>query len=210
MVGLTQEVKLLVSSIPYFINAVLSFFPLWYLDKISRKAITVMGSSFLACIMVTISIVMAITGHEVDPINGNKALVWIVPKIPGIFVLTLCFLFVGIFSLTIACVPWMYTSELLPPKSKPNGLPICMAVGWIMNFTITMCGPLLMEHLLWGIYLFFGAITIVLSFTVLILFPDTKDVALKSNVMESDLKEPNSTLEKPKPSISEALFPNST
>lgn len=210
MVGLTEEVKLLVSSIPYFINAVLSCFPLWYLDKVSRKGVTVLGSATLACIMISISIIMATTGHEVDPINGNKALVWIVPKLPGLFVLALCFLFVGIFSLTIACVPWMYTNELLPPTSKPNGLPVCMAVGWIMNFTITMSGPLLMENLLWGIYLFFGAITIVLSFTVLILFPDTKENLAKSSIMERDLKEPISVIEEPKLTINEALFSDSS
>ncbi|KAL3229825.1 MFS, Sugar transporter [Nakaseomyces bracarensis] len=197
MVGLTQEVKLLVSSIPYFINAILSCCPLWYLDRVPRKSMTILGSTTLSVAMISISIIMVTTGKKVDPIHGNKALIWIVPRVPGIFVLVLCFLFVGVFSLTIACIPWIYTNELLPARSKPNGFPICMATGWIMNFTITMTCPLLMENLQWGIYLFFGGVTLILSSVIMIFFPETKEVITsQSHKTVNDLKEPRLSLEK--------------
>lgn len=173
MAGLKEKTKLLVSAVPYFINAVLSCFPLLYLDVVPRKLMTVIGSALLSTIMIAIAILMSTTGHEIEPIKGNKSLIWIVPKVPGLFILCLCFLFVGIYALSIACVPWIYTCELLPVSARAKGLPICMAIGWLMNFCITMTGPLLMQYLKWGVYLLFGSITLLLAFSVLLLFPET-------------------------------------
>lgn len=177
MAGLEGQNKNIAASIPYFINVVLTLLPILYLDHVSRKYATVSGAIPVSLIMTAVGIVMALTGKSVPPINGNKSLTWVVNNTGGTWILSLCFAFVSVFALTLSCVPWMYTNEILPTRSKAKGLPFCMAVGWVMNFTLTLLGPIMLGYLKWGTFLILGGSTLFLGFIILLFFPDTSKLS---------------------------------
>lgn len=179
IVGLDGNAKIISSSIPYGINMFLSIIPVTYLDRIKRKDLTSAGSFPLCTIMFIIGIVMAVNGHAVEP-NGNSLNVnWAVNSEGGPLILGLCFLFVSIFSLTLSCGPWLYTNEILPTRAKPKGFALCMLVGWLTNFILTLLGPLMIVHLKWGTFILFGSLTLVVSILIIIFFPETKDMNIE-------------------------------
>lgn len=176
MIGLEGRVRFFSASIPYIINVSLSLLPIVFLDYVRRKDITLAGAFPLSVIMLSIGVIMAVNGHRVEPINGNKSLVWSVDRGAGPVVLGLCFLFVAIFALTLSSGPWIYTNEILPTRAKPKGLAVCMSVGWLSNFILTLIGPIMMAYLKWGTFILLGGVTLGLGIIILIFFPDTKDL----------------------------------
>lgn len=174
MVGFGTNVKYVTASIPYFINMVLTVVPVTFIDKVSRKKFTLAGSFPLGFIMISIGLIMKFTGHEVEPIHGNQSLIWNVTVAGGNWIMLLCFLFVSIFAITLSCVPWLYTNELLPISVKAKGMPICMAVGWSTNFAITLLGPLMLKYLKWGLFILLGGLTLLMSVIIAVFYPDTK------------------------------------
>lgn len=192
MIGLEGTVRIVSASIPYMINSALSLLPITFMDHVRRKDITLAGGFPLGIIMVAIGTLMGINGHKVEPINGNKSLVWVVDRNTGPLVMGLCFLFVAVFSVTLSCGPWIYTNELLPTKARAKGLPICMSIGWLANFSLTLLGPTMLASLKWRTFVLLGAITLAISIAILVFFPDTKDLSqieIDSLYLKLDIKD---------------------
>ncbi|CCF57351.1 hypothetical protein KAFR_0C03590 [Kazachstania africana CBS 2517] len=177
MIGIPGRIKFLTASIPYFINMVVSIFPITFIDKVSRKFVITIGSVLLSLIMISISIVMKFMGHEVDPINGNESLIWSVNKQGGGIIIGFCFIFVAIFALTLSCIPWVYTNEILGIGVKSRRMSYVMSIGWLSNFIITLLGPIMMTYLKWATFLLFGIVTFSISVLILIIFPDTRNLS---------------------------------
>lgn len=173
MIGLEGDIRLFSASIQYIINVLFTIFPIIWLDKFRRKDVIVYGSYLLAVIMFSIGFTMNWYGHEVPPINGNKAMVWEVKGKPGSVILGLCFLFVAIFAATLSCGAWLYTNEILPAKTKAKGMSICMATSWVMNFILTFLAPWLLNRIKWVTFIILGGMTLVITTIVAFLFPET-------------------------------------
>lgn len=176
MIGLEGTIRFISASIPYVINVSLSLLPIAFLDYVRRKDVTLAGAFPLSVIMLSIGVIMAVNGHRVEPINGNESLVWSIDRSAGPVVLGLCYLFVAIFALTLSSCPWIYTNEILPTRAKPKGFAVCMSIGWLANFILTLVGPIMMAYLKWGTFILLGGVTLGLGIIIFIFFPDTKDL----------------------------------
>lgn len=179
MVGLKGTVRFVAASMPYIINVPFGLFPIFVMDHIRRKDLTLAGAFPLSIIMFALGIIMATNGHKVDPINGNKSLVWSINNQAAPFVLGLSFLFVAVFTVTLSSTPWIYTNEILPARAKHKGLAVCMLIGWAANFILTLLGPLMMASITWGTFILLGSTTFIIALSILLFFPDTKDLSSK-------------------------------
>ncbi|CAI4060704.1 hypothetical protein N7582_001688 [Saccharomyces uvarum] len=181
IVGLEGNVKLFTSSIPYFINMVLSLLPITFIDYTSRKLITVLGGFPISGLLVTIGALFVKYGQDTKPIEGNKSLVWSIGENPfvGGWILTLCFLIVGIFAMSLSSIPWIYTNEMLPSRVKVKGFAICITFGWLGNFVLTFLCPVMIETLKGTTFIIFGGFTFIISLIVLFLFPETKGMSME-------------------------------
>lgn len=177
IIGLYGNMKVFAISLPYFLNMVLSVLPILFIEKIGRKDLTLVGSIPSAFIMYCIGLLMVFNGHEVQPMNGNEALVWSVDLHAGAVILSLCFLFVAIYSLTLSTSTWIYTTEILPTWARPKGFSICMLIGWFGNFMVTLFCPLLLNVMKWGLFITLGSLTLITSMIILVYFPETKDLS---------------------------------
>lgn len=174
MVGLQSTVRSTAAAIPYAINVLLMLLPPLFLDRFRRKDITLAGAYPLALIMISLSLTMFLQGHQVEtPLGGNSALTWNVNSEGAPYVLSLCYLFVSVFSLTLGAAPWIYTCEILPTRARSKGLAVCMAVGWTANCTLTLAAPWLLARLQWAIFLLLGSATLLISAVICTCFPDT-------------------------------------
>lgn len=176
MVGLQSSVRSTAAAIPYAINVLLMLLPPLFLDRLRRKHVTLAGGYPLALIMISLSLIMFLQGQRAqEPLGGNDALTWTVNPQGAPYVLSLCYLFVSVFSLTLGAAPWIYTCEILPTRARSKGLAICMAVGWAANCTLTLAAPWLLARLQWAIFLLLGSLTITISAVISTCFPDAPD-----------------------------------
>lgn len=199
MIGLQGTVRLVSASMPYIINVPLNILPIIIADHVKRRDLTLAGAFPLSIIMISLGITMGGNGHRVDPINGNKSLVWSINENAGPLVLGLSYLFVAVFTVTLSSGPWLYTNEILPSKAKHRGLAVCMFVGWTASFALTFLGPVMLATITWGTFILLGAATFLIAIIILFCFPDTKDKTQeeidhlyesKSFVEDSNSKEP--------------------
>ncbi|CAI4446613.1 AEG_G0017020.mRNA.1.CDS.1 [Saccharomyces cerevisiae] len=181
IVGLEGNVKLFTSSIPYFINMVLSLLPITFIDYTSRKLITLLGGFPISGLLITIGALFVKYGQDTKPIDGNRSLVWSIGENPfvGGWILTLCFLIVGIFAMSLSSIPWVYTNEMLPSRVKVKGFAICITFGWLGNFILTFLCPVMIERLKGTTFIIFGSLTFLISLSVLIWFPETKGMSIE-------------------------------
>ncbi|AJU36191.1 AEL_collapsed_G0015480.mRNA.1.CDS.1 [Saccharomyces cerevisiae] len=181
IVGLEGNVKLFTSSIPYFINMVLSLLPITFIDYTSRKLITLLGGFPISGLLITIGALFVKYGQDTKPIDGNRSLVWSIGENPfvGGWILTLCFLIVGIFAMSLSSIPWVYTNEMLPSRVKVKGFAICVTFGWLGNFILTFLCPVMIERLKGTTFIIFGSLTFLISLSVLIWFPETKGMSIE-------------------------------
>lgn len=181
IVGLEGNVKLFTSSIPYFINMVLSLLPITFIDYTSRKLITLLGGFPISGLLITMGALFVKYGQDTKPIDGNRSLVWSIGENPfvGGWILTLCFLIVGIFAMSLSSIPWVYTNEMLPSRVKVKGFAICVTFGWLGNFILTFLCPVMIERLKGTTFIIFGSLTFLISLSVLIWFPETKGMSIE-------------------------------
>lgn len=179
MVGLRGTVRAVTASMPYIINVPLGLLPVFIMDHVKRKDLTLAGAFPLGLIMMALGVIMATNGRDVAPINGNETIVWSLNERAGPFVLGLSFLFVAVFAVTLSITPWVYTNEILPAKAKHKGLAACMLVGWAANFLLTLLGPLMLSSIKWGTFILLGSTTLIIALCILFLFPDTKELSTR-------------------------------
>lgn len=173
MIGFEGNLKMMSASVPYIINVVFTLIPIHTLDKLRRKEVLVYGAFFLSITMTLIGTVMGAYGHEVPPMNGNKAIVWEIKGKPGLVVLGLCFLFVAVFASTLSCCAWLYTNEILPARAKSKGMSLCMATSWCLNSVLAFLTPTLLSRIKWATFILLGGVTFVIVSLVSYAFPET-------------------------------------
>lgn len=63
----------------------------------------------------------------------------------GVLAIAYCFIAVITFALTIAIPSMLYTTEIIPPTLSEIGIPLSVACGWFLNFTLTLVLPMLFK-----------------------------------------------------------------
>lgn len=80
----------------------------------------------------------------------------------GVLAIAYCFIAVITFALTIAIPSMLYTTEIIPLTLSEIGIPLSVACGWFLNFTLTLVLPMLFKIMSAYVFTFFGAFCIIL------------------------------------------------
>lgn len=75
--------------------------------------------------------VMATYGVPVDQVDGNTNLRILINGAPGKAVISLSYIFTGIYGLTWAPIGWIYASEVFPLKYRAKGVGLSAATNWV-------------------------------------------------------------------------------
>ncbi|PLB37502.1 sugar porter family MFS transporter [Aspergillus candidus] len=173
MADMTGNTTLYSSAIQYVIFLVTTGFILPLIDRLGRRKLLLFGS--VACMVLHYAIagVMATYGTPVDDVNGNANLKLVIKGAPGKAVISLSYIFTGIYGLTWAPTAWVYCSEVFPLKYRAKGVGLSAAGNWIFNFALAYFVAPAFTNIQWKTYIIFGVFCTVMTFHVYFLYPET-------------------------------------
>ncbi|MEO6825805.1 MAG: sugar porter family MFS transporter [Microbacteriaceae bacterium] len=136
-VGFSQSDSFITSVITAVINVALTFVAIFFVDRVGRKKLLLVGSAgmFVGLLAAAISFSQA-TG------TGNNLTLeapW------GPIALIGANLFVIFFAATWGPVMWVVLGEIFPNKIRGLALGIATAFNWIFNFLVTLLFPILSQ-----------------------------------------------------------------
>ncbi|KAL4790109.1 general substrate transporter [Aspergillus venezuelensis] len=190
MAGMSGDTSLYSSIIQYVIFVVTTGVILPYIDRIGRRLLLISGAIICMVLHYTIAAVMAVHGNPVDEINGNASLKWEISGAPGKAVISMSYIFVGVYGLTWAPAAWIYASEVFPLKYRAKGVGVSAAGNWIFNFALAYFVAPAFTNIQWKTYIIFGVFCTVMTFHVFFMYPETAQRSLEEIdlMFDSDVK----------------------
>jgi SP family sugar:H+ symporter-like MFS transporter len=171
-VGFSKGDSFTTSVITAVINVLLTFVAIFFVDKVGRKKLLLIGSvgMFAGLVAAAISFANA-TGSGS---NIHLAAPW------GPIALVGANLFVVFFAATWGPVMWVVLGEVFPNKIRGLGLGIASAFNWIFNFLVTLLFPIMTAAVGLGFVYAGFAFFAVLSFWFVASFlPEVKGLELE-------------------------------
>ncbi|KAL0388623.1 UNVERIFIED_CONTAM: Sugar transport protein 13 [Sesamum radiatum] len=97
----------------------------------------------------------------------------------AIFVVILICTFVSAFAWSWGPLGWLIPSETFPLETRSAGQSVTVCVNLLFTFVIAQAFLSMLCHFKYGIFLFFSGWVLVMSFFVLFLVPETKNVPIE-------------------------------
>lgn len=89
------------------------------------------------------------------------------------------FLYMLIFGMSVNCVPWVYTPEILPLEARTKGTAVGISSNWLWNFTVVMITPVIINRLHWKAYLIFMCTNLLFVPIIYFFYPETSNLRLE-------------------------------
>jgi MFS transporter, SP family, sugar:H+ symporter len=171
-VGFSEKDSFTTSVITAVINVVLTFVAIFFVDRVGRKLLLLIGSvgMFIGLVAAAVAFSQA-TGSGADI---HLAAPW------GPLALVGANLFVIFFAATWGPVMWVVLGEIFPNKIRGLGLGIASAFNWIFNFLVTLLFPILSQAVGLGfVYAGFALFAALSFWFVKSLLPEVKGLELE-------------------------------
>lgn len=142
-------------------NLIFTMVGLSVIDRIGRKALLLTGALGTAACLAGVAYVFFTNSHQH-------------------LLLPLLVIYIGFFALSQGAVIWVYIGEVFPNRVRGKGQSLGSFSHWIMNAAISFSYPWIIAHFGNGYpFLFFAVMTAVQFVTVLLIYPETKNVSLE-------------------------------
>ncbi|CAI9304271.1 unnamed protein product [Lactuca saligna] len=173
-IGMGTEESLLAAVVIGFVNLVSVLMSTCMVDKIGRRFLFIGGGIQIIFSQVFIACTLAIQSQIV--IEGF-------PKNYGVVVLVLMCLISSAFGWSWGPLTWLVPSEILPIEVRAAGTGISVATNLLITFILAQLSMAMLCYMKFGLFLFYGATTLLMTMVVGVFLPETKGVPLES--MES-------------------------
>jgi len=87
--------------------------------------------------------------------------------------------FIGFFAMSQGAVIWTYISEIFPQEVRARGAALGSGTHWLMNALISAAFPAVAAMSAGAPFLFFAGAMVVMTFCVLLFYPETRGVRLE-------------------------------
>ncbi|KAG4300658.1 hypothetical protein PCANB_003113 [Pneumocystis canis] len=175
MAGYKGSSNLLVSSIQYVLNVIMTIPALLFIDKWGRRSTFIYGSILMAILLYAESAFMAIGGRYISDYDGNDNVRWTMEDHTNLAkaAITCSYLFVCVFACTWGPCAWIYVSEIFPhnQRTKANGL--CTFANWTFNFVLAIFVPTAFKNIQWKTFIIFAVFSTIMAIHVYLMFPET-------------------------------------
>ncbi|CEP17318.1 hypothetical protein [Parasitella parasitica] len=166
------------------VNFVATLFVLFYIDRWDRRRILVYGALAMAVCMLCITIVSAIYNQQlIDqvPIYGsvNQTTSTVADTAASYAILALLCVFIAFFALSWGPIGWIYPAEIYPQMIRANAMGITTSCSYLFNLFVSLVSPVMFREILWGTYLFFGLICLIMAAIVQKYYPETRGRSLE-------------------------------
>jgi MFS transporter, SP family, arabinose:H+ symporter len=134
------------------VNFVFTIVSLWFIDKVGRKTLLIIGSAIM-----TIS--LAVVGFEFQATHPN-----------GTLILIFILLFVAAFAVSFGPIVWLVIAEIFPTTIRGRATAIASVALWIADFVVSQFFPVLLgktgPSLTFFIFAILGVAACIFSLTV--------------------------------------------
>lgn len=156
MKGAGIENELLIASIQYIINVVMTVPAILYMDRWGRRPMLLLGSlGMMSWLFISGSIQGAFGEPDTD---ANSEVSWILRHKPqqAKAIVACSYLFVATFATTWGPVSWTYPAEIYPLKIRAKAVSLSTATNWAWNCILAFAVPPLLRSINWKMYMIFG------------------------------------------------------
>ena len=143
-----------------FTNLVFTVLAMFFIDRLGRKRLLLIGSLGLAPILLGIAAIYHFTSCQH-------------------LLLYLLIGYIAFFAFSQGAVIWVYLSEIFPNRVRDKGLSLGSFFAWTMGSVVAWFFPILTDVSTSLPFVVFGVSMILQFIVVAVLFPETKGVALE-------------------------------
>ncbi|KAL9551463.1 hypothetical protein MBANPS3_004253 [Mucor bainieri] len=148
----------------------------WWIDLWGRKALFLTGSAISTICMFTVGCVFYFYATLAK--DDDDAVIVVANPYARCIIIVCIYILSASFAGTWGVANYVYTAEIFSMRCRAKGLSLTYAISWAGSIVITYCTPFFMAYSISGVYLFFGACSI-LTFLGVMLIPETKGKSLE-------------------------------
>jgi MFS family permease len=145
-------------------------FMAFFVDTVGRRAALLVGAVGAAFAMFYIAIYAKLSNsiEHAPPrnagANGAVAMIYI---------------YAVFYAFSWNGIPWIFTSEVLPTRTRTMGMAVGTAIQWLSQFIIVYSLPHMIDGITYGTFFFFAACTVCAFFFAFFFIPETKGVPIE-------------------------------
>ncbi|GAB4851111.1 Sugar transport protein 13 [Ancistrocladus abbreviatus] len=152
------------------VNVFSTLVSIYSVDKVGRRMLLLEAGIQMFFSQVVIAIILGIKlkDHSASLAHGY-----------GILVVVMICTFVSAFAWSWGPLGWLIPSETFPLETRSAGQSVTVCVNLLFTFVIAQAFLSMLCHMKYGIFLFFSGWVVIMSFFVLFLLPETKNVPIE-------------------------------
>ncbi|KAK7308071.1 hypothetical protein VNO77_41665 [Canavalia gladiata] len=168
--GFKNDASLYSAVITGAVNVLCTIVSIYSVDKVGRRVLLLEAGvqMFLSQVVIAIILGIKLKDHSGELSKGFAVLV----------VVLVC-AFVSSFAWSWGPLGWLIPSETFPLETRSAGQSVTVCVNLLFTFVIAQAFLSILCHFKFGIFLFFSGWVLVMSFFVLLLLPETKNVPIE-------------------------------
>ncbi|KAI8095690.1 hypothetical protein BDF21DRAFT_406489 [Thamnidium elegans] len=166
------------------VNFIATLFVLSYIDRWNRRTILISGAVAMAVCMIAIAIISAIFNQQL--INGvaiygseEKMTNTVYTPVVSYVILVFLCIFIAFFALSWGPIGWIYPAEIYPQMIRANAMGVTTSCSYLFSLLISLVSPIMFRDILWGSYIFFAAMCLMMAFVVQRYYPETRGRSLE-------------------------------
>ncbi|KAL8047904.1 hypothetical protein ABFX02_07G030000 [Erythranthe guttata] len=169
-VGFGSDAALYSSVILGAVNVLSTIVSIYSVDKLGRRVLLLEAGvqMFLSQVVIAVILGLKVTDHSDNLSHGY-----------AIFVVILVCTFVSAFAWSWGPLGWLIPSETFPLETRSAAQSVTVCVNLVFTFVIAQAFLSMLCVFKFGIFLFFSAWVLVMSFFVFFLLPETKNVPIE-------------------------------
>jgi sugar porter (SP) family MFS transporter len=168
--GFKNDASLYSSVITGAVNVLSTVVSIYSVDKLGRRILLLQAGiqMFLSQLIIGILLGIKVTDTSDD-----------LSKPYAILVVVLVCTFVSAFAWSWGPLGWLIPSETFPLETRSAGQSVTVCVNLLFTFVIAQAFLSMLCHMKFGIFFFFGGWVLIMSFCVMFLLPETKNIPIE-------------------------------
>ncbi|GMY27458.1 sugar transport protein 13 [Fagus crenata] len=169
-VGFGGDASLYSAVIIGAVNVVSTLVSIYSVDKLGRRMLLLEAGAqmFLSQVVIAVILGIKVTDHSENLGKGY-----------GILVVVLVCTYVSAFAWSWGPLGWLIPSETFPLETRSAGQSVTVCMNMLFTFVIAQSFLSMLCHFKFGIFLFFSGWVFIMSFFVLFLLPETKNIPIE-------------------------------
>lgn len=152
------------------VNVLSTVVSIYSVDKVGRRLLLLQAGVQMFLSQVVIAIILGIKVTDTSD-NLNKGF--------AIFVVVMVCTFVSAFAWSWGPLGWLIPSETFPLETRSAGQSVTVCINLLFTFVIAQAFLSMLCHFKFGIFLFFSGWVLIMSFFVLFMLPETKNIPIE-------------------------------